>query len=320
MVGFRPWAEKLGGRIVGDIKLFKIGNDKKLKELESREATLEKELQMLFEKNLETLLGVTFIATEYSTGSAHSGRIDTLGLDENGNPVIIEYKKGSKENVINQGLFYLDWLMDHQGDFELLVMKTLGSERAKSVDWTAPRLVCVASDYTKYDIYAVQQIKRNIELYRYRYFGDELLFFELVNSNSAVRTGESNFSNVSEGKQHYSTVAELLEQADEKLTMLFEELDKFLLELGDDVQKVERKYYFAYKRIKNFASVEIRPQIRKLVVFCKVEPKEIEIQKGFTRDVTNIGHFGTGNLEITISDAETLEKAKPLLIKSYERS
>ena len=74
--------------------------------------TVEKSVQVLFEKNLEALLGVRFLATEYTT--THGGRIDTLGLDENGCPVILEYKRASNENVINQGLFYLDWLMDHR--------------------------------------------------------------------------------------------------------------------------------------------------------------------------------------------------------------
>ena len=103
---------------MSDIKLFnKTGGT--LSELSSSSSPLEKSLQTLFEQNLETLLGVRFLASEYIT--SNGGRVDTLGIDENGYPVIIEYKRERSENVINQGLFYLDWLMDHQGDFELLV-------------------------------------------------------------------------------------------------------------------------------------------------------------------------------------------------------
>ena len=75
------------------------------------------------------------------------------------------------ENVINQGLFYLDWLMDHKAGFRLLAMATLGKSAADQIHWTAPRLVCVAADFTKYDGHAVQQMNRNIELIRYRRFG-----------------------------------------------------------------------------------------------------------------------------------------------------
>ena len=82
---------------------------------------------MLIERNMEALFGVRFVASEHSTGKKHGGRIDSLGLDENGSPVIFEYKRSVNENVINQGLFYLDWLLDHRAEFELLVMKNLGS-------------------------------------------------------------------------------------------------------------------------------------------------------------------------------------------------
>lgn len=99
---------------MSDIKLFRIAAGA-VSELAGTTDTVEKSVQVLFEKNLDALLGVRFLATEYTT--SHGGRIDTLGLDENGCPVILEYKQASNENVINQGLFYLDWLMDHRKDF-----------------------------------------------------------------------------------------------------------------------------------------------------------------------------------------------------------
>lgn len=90
--------------------------------------------------------------------------------------------------------------------------------------------------------------------------------------------------------------------------------------MGDDVQIKTLKYYFAFKRIKNFACVEIRATHESLVVFAKVDPDSVELEPGFTRDVRNIGHYGTGDLEITIRSDEDLEKAKPLLVQSYEAS
>ena len=92
---------------MSDIKVFQI-NQKTIKELEGQSVAFEKSLQNLLEKNLETFLGVRFLASEYSTGKTHGGRIDTLGIDENGCPVIIEYKRSTNETVINQGSFYLD--------------------------------------------------------------------------------------------------------------------------------------------------------------------------------------------------------------------
>src|SRR5579864_1259077 len=114
---------------MSDIKLFRIGNGM-VAPLQGSSVAVEKSLQDLIERYLEAFLGVRFLASEHRTGKTHGGRIDTLGIDENGSPVIIEYKRALNENVINQGLFYLDWLMDHKGEFEVLVWKTLGKDQA----------------------------------------------------------------------------------------------------------------------------------------------------------------------------------------------
>jgi hypothetical protein len=98
------------------------------------------------------------------------------------NDMIIEYKRSTNENVINQGLFYLDWLLDHKAEFELLVTRVLGQTVADTIEWSAPRLVCIAGDFTKYDQHAVQQISRNIELIKYKRYGTELLLLDLVHS------------------------------------------------------------------------------------------------------------------------------------------
>ena len=107
---------------MGDIKLFRVANGK-VDELSGTTDTIEKSVQTQFEKNLEVLLGVRFLASEFTITE---GRVDTLGLDENGCPVIIEYKRASNENVVTQGLFYLDWLMGHQKDFQWLVLEKFG--------------------------------------------------------------------------------------------------------------------------------------------------------------------------------------------------
>jgi Endonuclease NucS len=176
---------------MGDIKIFQQ-SAAGLSELPSQTVQIEKSLQMLFEKNLEVLLGVKFLASEYSTGAAHGGRIDTLGIDEDGSPVIIEFKRSANQNVINQGLFYLDWMMDHKKEIEWLVLKKIDADAAENVDWSSPRLMCIAGDFTKYDEHAVKQMPRNIELLRYRRYGNDLLLIELVHAPNFSRPTPSN--------------------------------------------------------------------------------------------------------------------------------
>jgi len=309
---------------MGDIRIFRIDGQKAL-ELKGSSVALEKSLQVYIEKNLEQLLGITFLESEYSTGKTHGGRIDTLGIDENGFPVIIEYKRAINENVINQGLYYLDWLLDHKGEFELMVLKKLGGDYEEKLDWSNPRLLCIAGDFTKYDVHAVQQINRNVELIRYRKFDDNLLLFELVNATAAQNAvpalGSTTLS--SEGTElrparTAPSFSENLERSDVVLQDRVEALRAYIEALGDDVQTKVLKFYVAFKRIKNFACMNISVQKREIIVWVKVNPNTVEIEPGFTRDVREIGHYGTGDLEILIRSDADLERAKHLILRSYE--
>lgn len=309
---------------MSDLKLFRIGGTD-VCEVHGTSLALEKSLQTLIEQNLETFLGVRFLASEFSTGRDHGGRMDTLGIDENSCPVIIEYKRSSNMNVINQGLFYLDWLVTHRGDFEMLVLKKFGEKAAQSVEWSSPRLICIAGDFSRYDEHAIKQMNRNIELIRYMKFDDDLLLLEQVNAASAPLNGVIATDKVDGGtdggqKQKYTTVSQYLDKADAELRALFNTLKEHLEGLGDDVQFKVLRFYFAFKRIKNFACVEIKTQERKLIVHVKVDPDTLTLEDGFTRDVRAIGHFGTGDLEITIRSMEDFEKAKPLFERSYENA
>ena len=219
---------------MSDIKLFHI-NGGKVTQLEGQSVSLEKSLQTLIENHPDSFLGISSLATEYSTGKTHGGRIDTLGIDENGCPCIMEYKRASNENVINQGLLCLDWLMDHKGEFELLVLKKLGQEAANNIEWSSPRLVCIAGDFRKYDEHVVQQINRNIKLLRYVRFGTHLLLFELVNTVQATAPTEEE-TKPGKGKYKDKTVTQQLAQASPMLIDLYEALKATLVGLGDDVQ------------------------------------------------------------------------------------
>lgn len=76
---------------------------------------VERDIQKIFESSLHEILGVHFLASEYSTSFGE--RMDTLGIDDEGSSCIIECKKGHNENVINQGFYYQRWLFDHKDSF-----------------------------------------------------------------------------------------------------------------------------------------------------------------------------------------------------------
>jgi predicted transport protein len=304
---------------MSDVKLFKVTNGS-VAELIGGPVKLEKRLQSLIERHLETFLHVRFVASEYSTGRDYAGRIDTLGLDENACPTIIEYKRSSNANVISQGLFYLDWLMSHKPEFEMLVLKKFGQKAAEEIDWSAPRLLCIAEDYTRYDIHAIQQINRNIELIRYVCFGADFLLLDLVNVVTATAGAGTDETDDDTSTRQYTTQKEYLDKASPQLKELYDAVKDYMLDLGDDVQESVLKMYIAFKRMKNFASVKLQTQSNSLLIWLPLDLTTVEIEEGFSRDVRDVGHHGTGNLELTIRNLDDLEKAKPLIQRSFEEN
>lgn len=298
---------------MADIKLYKLTSGT-AQAYTPKDFKLEREIQRLCETNLETFFGIRFLTSEYSTGNKHKGRIDTLGLDENNCPIIIEYKLDSKENVINQGLFYLDWLMDHKADFEMLCLRKFGTQI--EIDWTTPRLLCIAKDFTRYDDHAISQINRNIELIRYRLFNDGHIIFELAGTSQKQEAVKP----AGNALVKYRSMGDAINVAPDDLLDLYQQLEDFIFSLGDDIQKKELKYYHAFSRIKNFVCAEIRTKKKEIILFLKVDYADIKNPGTNTRDVSAIGHYGTGDTEVVISSVEQLEEAKGLIEQSYHNS
>jgi predicted transport protein len=315
---------------MSDIKLFRYSNTT-ASELAGKSAAIERDLQRLIESQMDTFLGVRFLATEYSTGAKHRGRIDSLGLDENGCPVIIEYKRHSNENVINQGLFYLDWLLDHKADFRLLVMDRLGKDAADQIEWSGTRLLCIAADFTRYDEHAVAQINRNIELIRYKLFGDDMLLFELVNGASAVSTQgagtvdesvvEKPLKQPAASTLAMKTHADQIATASPELLVLYEQTRGCILAQGDDIIEKPLKLYVAFRRLKNFVCMSLVSKVDPHVFLTlKLDPASVTLEEGFSRNVSRIGHWGTGDLELKLRSQEDLDRARLLIERAYQEN
>lgn len=294
---------------MADIKLFNING--KVKEYQSGTVTLEKELQTVIENNMETFFGVTFLASEYHT--TDGGRMDSIGIDENHCPVIFEYKRSMKDNVINQGLFYLNWLLDHKDSFKVLVIEKLGLKASEIIDWTMPRVVCIAGDFTKYDESAIKQMNRNISLIRYKKFGPDLLMFEQINENVATAIAETD--SVHKPKTSDKTFEEQIANADDPIKILYQDLANYILSLGDDVSETHLKLYSAFRKMKNIVTVVAMK--KKLVINLSIDVNTVTFEEGFSRDVTNIGHWGCGAVELHIHSSADFEKAKPLIDRAY---
>ena len=97
---------------------------------------------------------------------------------------------------------------------------------------------------------------------------------------------------------------------------VWESLRAFLLALGDDVADEGAG---AIRRVPAAEELRLCQAAQKdLQVWTKLDPSSVPLEAGFTRDVSQIGHAGTGDLEIRIQTAADLERAQPLLLRSYQ--
>jgi len=307
--------------------IFEIDKGK-ARRVKLSEFNLEKDLQQLVEKNLETIFNCRLIATEFSTGNIHSGRIDTLAISEDNNPVIIEYKKVASSDLINQSLYYLHWIRDHKGDFQIATNRALGKDI--EVDWSEIRVICLAPEYKKYDLHAVQVMGANIELWQYKIYDNGILNIEEVykrtTSTSNQDTVDLNGKNpimVEAGKKAALTrktatytLEEHFENLDENIIELFNSIRDYIVTIDSSIEETPKKNYIAYKTSQNFTCLQTYK--KKLTLYLKLNASEINPMPKQGRDVSEIGHFGTGDFELTIKDLSDFEETKYLINEAYK--
>lgn len=278
---------------------------------------LEKDIQTIFEENLNEILNITFLATEYST--SFGGRIDTLGIDNNGAPVIIEYKRNQNENVINQGLSYLRWLLDHKADFEVLAHK-LNPEI--EIDWNSPRVICVAESYNKFDLDTVELLPINIELLKYKIYQNNILLVE-PETQQKIRISTSKIFNKDKqekslGEKVTYKLEDHLNGISAKAKEIFEEINEKIVALDESIIVEPKAKYIAYKMTTNFVDIVVKQY--GLKIFLNVPSGELNDPHGMARDLTKpkaIGHWGNGDYEVKIEKQEDIDKVFELIKQSY---
>ena len=307
--------------------LFEI-KGQSLKPVKKTNVKLERELQSFIEKNLATIFNCRFVASEFFTGQTHAGRIDTLALSEDNNPVIIEYKKVESSELINQSLFYLNWIYDHKGDYEIAARSAIGNDI--KVDWSDVRVICIAPNFRKYDLHAVQVMGANIELWSYRLFENNTLYLEQIYGKNYLPSpspvSEINTKNpvmVAAGKKAAATrltgsytFDQHIQGKPEKIKNLARAIQDYLQSLDSTITENPKKFYVAYKTSQNIVCLETKNT--KIMLWLKLDPTKMANLPDIARDVSAIGHPGTGDLELAIKNADDLEIAKPFIEQAYK--
>lgn len=289
----------------------------KLKKLNAQALDKEKSLQQLVEANLREVLDLQLLASEYVT--TFGGRIDTLAVDNGGAPVIIEYKRNRNDNVINQALSYLKWLRTQkQGFFEKLMLDKLGSEVAGKIglDWSHPRVICIAESYSKFDIDTVEVVPLRIELLRFRYYEDGIFSLEPVSVADTERQSSGvspKAQQVKNDSEEAATVDELLARANPATRELFGQLRERVRALDEGIVEKATSLYVAYRLSKNFAEVHVGKGQLKI----HLRPIDYEDPRGAVEKVPD-SYQWTMNRRVYLKALEDLDYVAGLIEQSYQ--
>lgn len=274
-----------------------------------RTNVLEKEIQNIIEHNLETYLGIRFIDTEYSCGN---GIIDTIGIDSDNVPVIIEYKRSTGTQALIQSLAYLTCIMEHKKAFEFSVLKKFGEKVSQNIDWTQPRVICIANEFKKFVVEGVKHTP-NIELIQYRLYENDILTMTNIHNNkpfieSIIKIPDNKPPNTEIWLPNCST----------KLRDIFKDIKEFILEFDSTIRINETATYTAFNKNKNFISVRFYPGHGYIKIGSIIDPETINLEKNFTEDGTHEKGSPPGSLMIYIRSRSDFEKTKSLLFQSYK--
>ena len=282
--------------------IFKIKN-KKIKQIPIDLSYFidEGALRDFFADNLEDLLGLKFLDKEYRT---KDGRIDTIAIDETGAPVIIEYKWGEKDNILPQGLFYMDWLKENKPLFEFLVKNKFGKKT--KINWDNPRLILISQSFDRYTLSAVRQVKNSVELIEYIPYSSELIYLETVYSPDVVKLTEKRTEKgVYDINYH-------LDKADELIKNNFYYFQEEIKKWPNVEEKIDQKVGITYRTTKSF----VRFEFGKSVLYILLREPKYNDPRKMVEDVANRGWGYKGQIKVkTNKDNEYI---LGLIKQSYE--
>ncbi len=292
--------------------LFKISANE-LSILSAIQPAKEKDLQRLIEANLLCALDMHLLASEYRTTS---GRIDTLAIDSDGAPVLIEYKRNRNDNVINQSLSYLKWLSVQQpGFFEMLMQKQLPEHVLDNIrlDWKHPRVVCIAESFSQHDIDTVEIVPLRIELFKFRLYDNDLLSIEAVTLDD--RQNNLNHSQQAPVEISQTVIQSMKDQAESSFLIrtLFDELREKIMLLDQFTIEKAGKRTITYRLTKIFAEILIRKD--RLVI--DLRPFDFDDPRGMIERIAT-SYTVTLNRRVTLTTASDLDYVFGLIEQSYQ--
>lgn len=290
------------------MKIF-VNKSGKLASHKEKPFKLEREIQKLFESNLQDIMGLEVVKSEFTIKNK---RIDTLAFDSKTSAfTIIEYKRDKNISVVDQGFTYLSLMLENKADFIIEYNENKAKPlKREDVDWSQTRVAFVSQSFTDNQVLATNFKDIAIELWEVKQYDDNLI---TIHNIKKTQSAES-IKPISQQNQVFKKVADEIKVyseednlviASEEIVELYERFKSAILNLSDGIEVKPQKFYIAFKKDKNIADLQI--QKNSIKIFINKKKGSLDDPKKLMRDVSEIGHWGNGDYQVQVSNDENLE-------------
>lgn len=296
--------------------LFKKSTDNNIIQIKEKPFKLEREIQRLFEHNLQTIMNLELVKSECVIKDR---RIDTLAFDPQSKSfVIIEYKRDRNTSVFDQGITYLNLMLQHKADFIVEYNECKKNQLKRTdVDWSQTRVAFVSPNFTENQIMATDFRDFSIELWEVKQYENGIIAITQIKKSKTaesikqIATENTALKTVAEEIKTY-TEETLLQGKSDDIVALYEQYKSAILNLVGDIEISPKKLYVAFKKDgRNIVDIEIRKSSIKL--YLNTKKGTLDDPKKLARDISDIGHWGNGDYVINITDDSNLEYIMSLI-------
>lgn len=297
------------------MNLYNLKSNDTISILKEKPFKLEKEIQALFESNLDALMNLQLVKSEFSIKNK---RIDTLAYDKQSNAfIIIEYKRSKNISVVDQGFTYLSLMLENKTDFIVEYNETLKENLKRTdVDWSQTRVVFVSTIFTDNQRTATNFKDIAIELWEVKRYENNLISINQIRKSKSaesikpITASNKELDNITKEIKVYSEEDHTLSKSDSAVE-LYETFRDSILNFKEDIEIIPRKKRIAFKGNRIICDILIQKSGIKLWVNLK--SGELDDPKNLMRDVSNIGHWGNGDYELVIKNTDDLEYIMSLI-------
>ncbi|ASZ14471.1 hypothetical protein KTO58_01450 [Chitinophaga pendula] len=277
---------------------------------------LEKNIQTLLENNLTNIMGLLLVKSECTIKNK---RIDTLAFDPETNAfVVIEYKRDKSHSVVDQGISYLNLMLEYKADFIVEYNENLHQNlKREDVDWSQTKVIFVSTSFTDNQKQATNFKDLAIELWEIKQYENGTVIIDSI-KKSAAAPSIKQIASQNETLQHVTREIRVYTEEDhtasksDEVKELYYTFKNAILNLSDNIEVVPKKTYIAFKLKSNIVDIEL--QANSIKLWINVRKGALNDSLNIMRDVSTLkGHNGNGDYEIIIRDTIHLEYIMSLI-------